>query len=165
MIFKKIKTYFEVKGNEVLERKVKVQTKLKMAEKDLKNSKEKLIDKIVELNTKKKRFEKKINNLEDEKLKEDYQKLIVDIESVMDPLINKKKEIDKKIEDFDYKKDKLESQFELLQAQKEIQEMSLEDLNDDNLFGDLIKEIEESIDDYEAEIDSVNELVDKNVIK
>jgi predicted nucleic acid-binding Zn-ribbon protein len=165
MIIKKIKTYFQAKGNDIMKKKLSIDSKLKMAEQDLKNSKEKLIDKIIEINSKKKKFERKLENLEDENMRESYKNLIKKLELAMEPLIKKKIDIDKQLDEFDYKRDKLESQFELLKAQKEIKELNLSDLKDDDLFTELIDEIENSISDYEDEIESINELVDKGVIK
>jgi predicted nucleic acid-binding Zn-ribbon protein len=165
MIIKKIKTYFQAKGNDIMKKKLSIDSKLKMAEQDLKNSKEKLIDKIIEINSKKKKFERKLENLEDENMRESYKNLIKKLELAMEPLIEKKIDIDKQLDEFDYKRDKLESQFELLKAQKEIKELNLSDLKDDDLFTELIDEIENSIADYEDEIESINELVDKGVIK
>jgi predicted nucleic acid-binding Zn-ribbon protein len=165
MIIKKIKTYFQTKGNDIMNKKLSIESKLKMAEQDLKNSKEKLIDKIIELNSKKKKFEKKLENIEDESMRKSYEQLVDKLELAMEPLIEKKLDIDKQLDDFDFKKDKLESQFELLNAQKEIKELNLSDLKDDDLFTELIDEIEQSISDYEDEIESINELVDKGVIK
>jgi len=172
MLMKRLKRFIGIKVEGKLKSMETIEDKLTMAEVELKDTRKKLVTKIVDINEKKHMYKRKVDEVENmktpnqKKLLDGYEEIVEKLDNSVDILSQEKLKLDEKIESFSMKKAEIRAEYDLLNSKKEVQQLNIEGVSEEeDLYSSLIDEIDEMLNGYQDELNSTNELLEKGVLK